>query len=358
MYKQNSCRKILLFTLGAIGGAERMSLTIGKLLGNSDKFDVEFVILGDDRRILDFMPGGYGAESIPFNTKSVMSVFRIYRKIRQAAPDVVFGTQARINPQIIAAARFAGKKVIVRSSGMVGDYTGLKFWMVKLLFRFAHRVIAQQDQMRLEIIDKCHVNPDNVVTIKNLLDIDTIRKKIDSPSPYGKDKGVNFVNVARVAPGKAQDIAIRAFSIVHVSMPDANLYFVGPQDEDKKEYNQELLSLIRELNLVDSVHFVGYVDNPYVWVRNCDCFVFPSRKEGLPNALIEASYLGIPCVASRCLDIIGEIIEDGYNGYTFAVDDVEGLADGMVKALKLKDFKMIYKPSLKENYIELFESVR
>ena len=92
-------------------------------------------------------------------------------------------------------------------------------------------------------------------------------------------------------------------------------------------------------------------------MKNSDCFVFPSRAEGLPNALIEASYLGVPCVATRCLTIVDEIIKDGQNGCVVNVDDVEAFAKAMLKAVKLKNCKMIYKSGTTEDCARLFEDI-
>ena len=155
----NSCRKILVFTLGFVGGAERMALTIAKLLPK-EKYNVRFVLLGKERDILDFMPKEYEVDIMSFSTKSPFSVVKLWWKIKKEKPDVVFGTQARINPYVIVAARLARVKVLVRSSGMIESYKGLKYFLVKNTLSIADRIIAQQEQMKQQIADVCHVNPE------------------------------------------------------------------------------------------------------------------------------------------------------------------------------------------------------
>ena len=83
----------------------------------------------------------------------------------------------------------------------------------------------------------------------------------------------------------------------------------------------------------------------------------PSRKEGLPNSLIDAMYLGKPVVATTCIPVISRIVRDGYNGILVAPEDVEAMAAAMQKAIYLKDFKMTYTPASKEDFISLFRDI-
>ena len=348
-------RKIVFFTPGGVGGAERMTITYAKLLPR-DRFDVHFVILGKEKKILDFIPKQYPIEYVPFRNIFCFATLRIFLKVLKMKPDLVFSSVATYNPRVIIASRLAKVKVIVRSSGMIGTYSKYMFYQVNFSYPLADLVIAQQDEMRDEICKLVKINPTKVVTIHNPLDYENINRGRKELSPFEMQDIVKFVNVARVNPAKGHDIAIRAMKEVLKDIPNAHLFFVGfysPEDA----YYIKLSDLINELELRDYVHFVGYDNNPYKWVAHCDCFVFPSRKEGLPNALIDASYMGIPCVATRCLRVITEIIQDGYNGYTVEVDAVASFANAMKEAIKLKDCQMRYVPSDSSSIIELINKV-
>ncbi len=348
-------RKILIFTPGGVGGAERMSVLIGKLLPK-DHFDVKFVIIGRLRNIFNILPCDYPVACIPVRNIYCFSTLRIWWKIIREKPEVVFTSQAAYNPRVILAARLAGKKVVVRSSGMIGSYRPRVFRDVKITYPLANIIIAQQEEMRNEIIHILKISPEKVKTIHNPLDYDNIDKLSKADSPFPKDGNLYFVQVASVNHRKAQDVAIKAFSIVNRSISKSQLYFVGPYDKNS-DYFQELITLIKDLNLDRKVHFVGYDKNPFRWVKNADCFIFPSRNEGLPNALVEASYLGTPCAATRCLNIVDEIIKDGKNGFVINVDDIGGLAQAMMKAVALKKCEMIYAPSSYHDFVKVFNSI-
>lgn len=352
MEQLNIKKKILIFVPGGVGGAERMTLTIGKMLPR-EKFEVKFVVIGRLRNIYNIMPEGYEADCIPVFNKYAFSTLRIWWKIIREKPDFIFTSQVAYNPRVIIAAKLAGCKVIARSSGMLSNYPKAKFLKVRLTYPYADLLVAQQDDMREEMIRLLNVEPQKVRTIHNPLDCQHIDSLSSAPSPYLEKGHVNFVQAARVNHSKAQDIGIKAFAIVQKNIPKAHFYVVGGYDE-KSEYYKSLCKLVAALHLQDNIHFVGYDKNPFRWVKNADCFVFPSRAEGLPNALIEASYLGVPCVATRCLNIIDEIIKNGKNGYVVEVDDMECLAQAMKDAIKLKSCAMFYKPGTPEEITNLF----
>lgn len=347
-----SKKKVLFFTPGGVGGAERMTITVAKLLPQ-ERYEVKFVVIGTLNKIYDFIPKEYSCDCIPVHNKYCLSTYRIYRKIKKEKADLVYTSQAAYNPRVIIAACMAKVPVICRSSGMVGTYKKGSMFMVKQTYKRADLLIAQQEDMRQEMHQLLGINLDRIVTLYNVLDTANVEIKSESESPFPA-KQINYVNVSRVNKDKGHDFAITAFANVVKKTPNAHLYFVGDYSENDDFYKW-LKNLTEELKLQNNVHFVGYDNNPYRWIKHCDCFVFPSRREGLPNALIEASYLEKPCVASRCLSIISEIIKDGVNGYTTSVGSVEELSKAMVKCVELTDCKMLYKPSCKEDYIKVFD---
>ena len=346
--------KILFFTSGLVGGAERMTVNIAKKMALSD-YNVVIVAIGKSYPILDFIPSNIKTVTLPRRHFNFLTL-RIIKIIIREKPDLIFSSSVLCSPRIIIASKLLGKKVLIRSSGMVGRYKKADFIKVKLTYPLATMIISQQEEMRQELSVLLKIPLERIVTLNNPLDLCIIEENRYAPSPYKDDSSIRYVNVSRVNRVKGHDIAILAFAKVLKVIPNAQLYFVGKYDVNDSYYKQ-LVAIMKKYQLQNVVHFVGYDSNPYRWMANANCFVLPSKREGLPNALIEASYIGLPCVATRCLKIINEIIHDGYNGYTTEVDDVNGIAQGMIKAINLNDFTMTYHPASDKDIINLFKQL-
>jgi glycosyltransferase involved in cell wall biosynthesis len=80
------------------------------------------------------------------------------------------------------------------------------------------------------------------------------------------------------------------------------------------------------------LRFAGVTHDVPSYLRAADMFVLPSKREGLPVALLEAMACGLPCVASRLRGSTDAIIDDGVNGVLTTPGDASELA-GMLAAL-------------------------
>ena len=350
-------RKVLFFLPGTVGGAERMTVTIAKMLPR-DEFEVKFVVVGRNLSdIVKFIPSNYDTILLRIRGLWDLCTIRIANLIRKEKPYAAFASLMYLNARVIWASKLFKVKTIVRNNIDFFNALPQNRWYAKLSYRWADFVIAQQVEMREGIIEATHTNPQKVVTLHNPIDTVLIDEKSKAASPYNKDdSSIKFVCTSRVLHSKGQDTLIRAFDKVHQIIPNSKLYLVGKYNKTDT-YKQELIQYIRSNKLADYVSLSGFDDNPYRWVANADCYVMPSRKEGLPNSLIDAMYLGKPVVATTCVPIISRIVKDDYNGILVAPGDVEAMAEAMQKAIRLKDFAMTYTPASKNAFISLFRSI-
>jgi glycosyltransferase involved in cell wall biosynthesis len=94
----------------------------------------------------------------------------------------------------------------------------------------------------------------------------------------------------------------------------------------------ELESLVKDLNLLSSVRFLGHQHDVSKLYTIADVFVLPSRTEGMSNALLEAMAAGIPPIASN----VGgnrDVIEDQNSGFLVDWDDPTTCAQVIRKLL-------------------------
>ncbi len=92
------------------------------------------------------------------------------------------------------------------------------------------------------------------------------------------------------------------------------LLLIGPYNSND-QYYINLKKLIIKYNLEKNVIFTGYITNTHEYLRASDIFIMTSINEGLPNALIEAMSSGLPCIVNNIMDVMSDIIIDGYDGF-------------------------------------------
>jgi len=169
--------------------------------------------------------------------------------------------------------------------------------------------------------------------------------KIKIRKPRNKIKKILFLG--RVAPIKDIETLIKAFSIVKKQYPEVELDFVGPAE---KEYLGKIEGLIKKLNV--KLNFIGPIYNLGKKIKIidlADIFVLPSKREAMPQALIEAMARKKLVISSKT-DGGKEIIEDGKTGLLFDIGNEIQFADKILFVLNQKNSKKIDK--IKKNAFE------
>ena len=348
----NKKSKVLLFLFGDVGGAERMTVNIGKMLPR-DRYEVKFVVCGRFTGIFKFIPSDYEVIRIPWHNIHVFPRLRMGYVMLKERPDFVFSSVAMLNILLLQTASFLKIRCIVRNDNMV-NYVGAKMQKkMARTYKNAYRVIAQQEEMQQDLIKLIGTNENHVECLHNPLDINNILPKLDEPSPYPNDDSINYLWVANYLESKGHDILTEAFKIVHSRNPKTHLYFVGKIGETLPNYIKTK-ELVAKAGLEEYVHFVGHQVNPYKWMKYCDCFVLPSRMEGFPNVVLEAMCFNRPIASTSCVEVIKDIIIPGKNGYYCDIDNSEALADSMLKAVKIKQIDNNYDLFDKDKLLNLF----
>lgn len=110
--------------------------------------------------------------------------------------------------------------------------------------------------------------------------------------------------------------------------PGARLIIIGEGKE-----RQRLAALAEHLHISERVDLAGFQANPYPYLARADLLVLSSRREGLPNALVEALALGIRVVATDCSGGIRALLGSGEADRLVPINHPGALADAMTQAL-------------------------
>lgn len=348
-------RKIVFFLPNSVGGAERMTITIAKFL-DTENFDVQFVVVGRSAdKILPFIPDCYKTSLLYLYKIYDFATVKLVRYLRRERPVAVFCSLHYLNIRVILASKIAGGiKTVVRSNMTLAIYSKFFNLVARRVYPMADIIVAQTEEMSAELIDRLCVDAQKVRILHNYVDTQYIDQKISgATSPY-TCPGPNIVSVLRFSAQKGLDILIDAFDRFSSSERNAHLYLIG----DCNVGSEVLISTksqVEKCGLSQNVHFIGLTQNPYQWIKFADCFVLPSRHEGLPNSLLEALYLKTPVVATVSVPIIGRIVENGVNGYTVPVDDASAMASAMAKAVNIQSKGLsLYQSASAEQFRQLF----
>jgi len=209
----------------------------------------------------------------------------------------------------------------------------LKIEKVILLLTKA-KAIAVANDTRIKLI-QVGVSPQKVVAIPNGIDLEYLDKAISTNHSYIKNSSyLNIVNVGALIPRKGQEYLIYVAKLCKEHNVPVIVRIVG-----EGFLRPTLMNMIKKYQLEDRVFLLGRIleySKLYQILSESDIFVFPTKAELLPFAVLEAMAVGKPVIATN-VGGIKEIIVDHVNGI-------------LVDALEEKDLSKYIFYSLLELY--------
>ena len=184
------------------------------------------------------------------------------------------------------------------SQGFPFSFLQLAFRTITFPTRFvADYFIACSQQAGLDRYGKRIATSNRYTVLKNGIDVGlyrfsektrgTIRDELSIPCD-----AIVFGHVGRFDPIKNHPFLIQVFSKALDMNPNSYLVLVGREDDGAVRRQCEAAGII------ENVRFLGLREDVYSVLSAMDVFVFPSFKEGLSLATIEAQAAGLPCIVS------------------------------------------------------------
>ena len=143
--------------------------------------------------------------------------------------------------------------------------------------------------------------------------------------PYGGEREKRIVTVGRLVSQKNQKLLLKAFREFHEQYDDyvLEIYGDGPLKKELEEY-------AKKNGIEDNVKFMGEVQDIKSAIYKAKMFVLTSDYEGMPNALMEAMAMGLPCISTNCrIGGPAYLIKDGINGILVKTGDKIALNSAM-----------------------------
>lgn len=333
--------KVLVFTQNLHGGgAERVLVNYLNKLATS-KHKVTLVMVKKEGELLPLIDERVKIHDLNKSSTS-RAIWGLAAVLRREAPDYVFSSLARTHIILFLATKISmtKTKVILRSPNSPSVYMkehdlgagGISLRILSLAYRNSDRVVAQTEQMKSELITYHKVKSDKISVIFNPIDFSNIDDSLNKGKSPLNPKFKNVVASGRLVKQKGFDVLIESWKLVVTRCPNFRLNILGKDVVGLQSVYEKRLV---ELGIDKYVLFHGFTENPYVYYRDSDVFVLSSRWEGMPNTVFENLYLGKPIVATKCISFMGELIDNGKNGFLVDVEDVEGIANAIINYNKL-----------------------
>lgn len=106
---------------------------------------------------------------------------------------------------------------------------------------------------------------------------------------------MNFITVGRLVPQKGYDRLLKAISKLSQEGYQFRVDILG-EGSEKEIY----LKYVKENHLENYVRFLGFIENPYPYMKNVDAFICSSRTEGYSTVICESIILGVPVITTCC----------------------------------------------------------
>ena len=299
------------------------------------------------------------------------SIPKLIKYFNQEKPDIVIAYLQGITPLIARKFSKYKPKIVLSIQGLpdflakkevYNSYpfykkieSKLRVWLWKKIYLKANTIIALT-QKTTDELNKI-LNTDKVIYIPNpIVDEEEIiiksKEKVEEQLFLGNDY---ILGIGRLSKQKDFATLIKAFKLVNQYYKDLKLIILG-----EGELREELEKLISDMELENKVILYGFVDNPYKYLKNAKIFVLSSLWEDQGHALVEATYLKIPCVSTKCPSGQEELLSYGKAGYLCNVGDDKEMADKILKALNNDNKnkgKLAYENSLKFTEKEFYSRI-
>lgn len=311
------------FVIGSLkySGAEKVLGIICQEL-KIKEHDISVVLLEKEEGSIDVIDGikTYGAKSVGGRLTRILKRFGKIRKcIKMICPDIIvsFGTVCNVNvvPSII------GMKVPLvlceRNDPRFDPRSRLERIIRSFLYLFANGFVFQTEEIKTyfpKLVQKKAIIIENpIVPSARIWNYSESKKSI--------------VTVARLDNYQKDQVSLlSAFAIFSKLYPEYTLdiYGDGPDEELYRNY-------IHKLNLDGRAILHGKSGDPLDVILKSEMFILTSRYEGMPNALMEAMSIGMPCISTDCSGGGARfLLESCCCGILVPVGGVEQIAGAMI----------------------------
>jgi len=191
---------------------------------------------------------------------------------------------------------------------------------VKKVISFSKKTIVVSNKLARISRKELGIAPDKIIIVPNGVDLNNIHYHRDILFERYKDKKI-ILSISTLR--KIKGIDLNLFAIKKLKEKHKNLIYLIIGDGEERD---SLESLVKKLNIEDSVQFLGLLPHKEAmeYLSICDVFSLPSWDEGFGVTYLEAAVYGKPVVACQGQGIDG-VLENNKTGFLVKPRDINDL---------------------------------
>ncbi len=315
--KHSNYRVVFCFGSLELGGAERQGFLLADYLNKVVGARVEvwgFHGPGRLSELCDLHDIPWRIVPFPFarrSWKAGIEILGFSKLLRKEKVDVLIPYTTMPNLVCNLASCFSNVKVCAWNQRDEGLERFVP-WVEDIALRIASPIISNSTGAAKFLVTEKNIINNKIFIIPNGISLDAA---VESRICWRQKLGINddclvVSMVANLSELKDHETLIHAWAHIQNDFNnDAKLLIAGNQGN--KAVFSRLKILVETLNLVDSISFLGRVDDMSGFLDSIDLLVHSSHSEGLPNAVLEAMHAGKAIIGT---DIPGirQALGDGY----------------------------------------------
>lgn len=342
MRKDNHSMKKILFMIDSLngGGAEKVLINILNRL-DYNKYDVTVFLIYGEGIYLKYVPDNVKIKYLTLGNNTINNwnfikkyIYKLYRKILFAivnffkgSPIYKFIIKDKYDIEISFiegltclyvgnSSNKASKKISWIHIDLEKRKTLKPKKEIKAL-NAMDKIVCVSNGSKNSILNMYPHLEEKIQVIYNPIDKEEIIRKSNEIIEYKKMK-ITVITVGRLEYQKGHNVLIQAHKDLIDEGIDHELIIIG-----EGSLHKEIEQQIKRDNLEANVKLLGYIENPYPYIKAADIFVLPSLYEGFSLVIAEALILGKPVIATKCVGPT-ELLDNKY-GVLIEPNDVDNL---------------------------------
>lgn len=277
--------------------------------------------------------------------KNFLRVNRLRKIIKHEKPDIVISFLGPPNfRMLVSTIGIRVKKIVSVRNDPYKEYgKGIKKLITNGIFLLANGCIFQTEEAAMYF--------SQAIRNKSCVIYNPVDKRFYMEKYIGDNKEI--IMVGRLHHQKRPELLLEAFAKISNKFTDYYISYYGTG------YLQAYLqSLIKELKIENRVFFRGQTDEIEAKLSHAKVFVLASDYEGMPNALMEAMAVGVPCISTDCpCGGPKEIIRNSKQGILITCGNVDELAFALEKILGNQTLQKTLSFNAKERAEEFYPDI-